>query len=186
MKIVVGLGNPGERYAGTRHNIGFQVVDQLAAQAGRPIKLSECEALTGRVTLAGEPVLLVKPLTFMNLSGQAVAPLCSKYDADPVRDVLAVVDDIALPFGKLRVRAKGSAGGHNGLKSLIARLHTQDFARLRVGILPEHQVGNLADFVLARFSALEKQALAEVLNQSCEAIEMWVTHGVEPTMAKFN
>lgn len=150
------------------------------------MKLNECEALTGRITLAGEPVLLVKPQTYMNLSGQSVAQLCTKYQADPADDLIVVVDDISLPFGKLRLRPKGSAGGHNGLKSLIARLHTQEFSRLRVGILPEHPVGNLADFVLAAFTSREREGLEDILSQSCRAVELWVTQGIEPAMAQFN
>ncbi len=186
MKVVVGLGNPGEKYDLTRHNIGFMVVDALAEQAQRPIKLAECESLTGRVTLAGEPVLLVKPRTYMNLSGQAVARVCEKYDADPRQDVLIVVDDIALPFGKLRLRAKGSAGSHNGLKSIIERLRTQEFARLRVGIQPDHPIGDLADFVLAKFSPRERQHLDTVMIRVREAIELWMTAGIEPAMAQVN
>lgn len=186
MKILVGLGNPGDKYLHTRHNVGFMVIDRLAAEAGRTVKLNECEALTGRITLAGEPVLLVKPQTYMNLSGQSVAQLCTKYQADPADDLIVVVDDISLPFGKLRLRPKGSAGGHNGLKSLIARLHTQEFSRLRVGILPEHPVGNLADFVLAAFTSREREGLEDILSQSCRAVELWVAQGIEPAMAQFN
>lgn len=186
MKLVVGLGNPGEQYALTRHNIGFLVVDAVAAAAARPIKLAECEALTGRVTIGGEPVLLVKPQTYMNLSGQSVAPLCEKHGCDPTTDLLVVLDEVAIPFGKLRLRGQGSAGGHNGLKSLNQKLKTEKYARLRFGIQPEHQIGDLADFVLAKFSPKERQALPDLVQTAVEAIESWVTLGVEPTMAKFN
>lgn len=186
MKIIVGLGNPGEKYDLTRHNIGFMVVDALADQAQRPIKLAECESLTGRIVLAGEPVLLVKPRTFMNLSGQAVAQLCDKYEVDAKQDLLVVVDDIALPFGKLRLRAKGSAGSHNGLKSIVERLRGQDFPRLRVGIQPDHPIGDLADFVLAKFSPRERQVLDDVMLRAREAVELWMTAGIEPAMAQVN
>jgi PTH1 family peptidyl-tRNA hydrolase len=186
VKCVVGLGNPGATYALTRHNIGFLVVDALAERAGRPIKLAECEALTGRITLGTEVVLLAKPQTFMNASGQAVALLCARYDCNPQHDLLAVVDDVALPFGRLRLRAKGSAGGHNGLKSLNAKLKTEHYARLRVGIGPAHPVGNLADFVLSRFSAAEQSELPALTARAADAVEAWVCHGIELAMARFN
>lgn len=182
----MGLGNPGAAYALTRHNIGFMVVDALAERAGRPIKLAECEALTGRVEVGGETVLLVKPQTYMNASGQAVAPLCAKYGVNPRQDLLAVVDDAALPFGRLRLRGKGSAGGHNGLKSLAEKLKTEHYARLRVGIRPEHPIHDLAAFVLSRFSATERAALPEVTARAADAVEAWVRDGLEATMARFN
>lgn len=186
MKVVVGLGNPGEKYAATRHNIGFLIVDALAEAAGRAVKLSECQALTGRIQLAGASVLLVKPQTYMNLSGQAVAALCAKHDADPTTDLLVVVDDVALPFGKLRLRPQGSAGGHNGLKSLIAKLGTQQFSRLRVGIQPEHQIGDLADFVLAKFNAVEQKELRTVIDTARDAVETWTAQGIDAAMMRFN
>lgn len=170
----------------TRHNIGFLVVDVLAERAGRPVKLVECEALTGRITLGAEVVLLAKPQTFMNASGQAVALLCAKYDCNPQCDLLAVVDDVALPFGRLRLRAKGSAGGHNGLKSLSAKLKTEHYARLRVGIGPAHPVKNLADFVLGNFSAAERSVLPALTARAADAVEAWVQYGIEPAMARFN
>ncbi|MFQ3639076.1 MAG: aminoacyl-tRNA hydrolase [Chloracidobacterium sp.] len=186
MKCVVGLGNPGATYALTRHNIGFLVVDTLAERAGKPVKLLECEALTGRMTVGSESGLLVKPQTFMNASGQAVAPLCAKYGVNPQQDLLAIVDDVALPFGRLRLRGKGSAGGHNGLKSLAAKLKTENYARLRIGIGPEHPVRNLADFVLGNFSAAERAALPELTTRAADAVEAWVQQGIEPAMARFN
>lgn len=170
----------------TRHNIGFLVVDALAERAGRPIKLAECEALTGRMEVAGEVVLLVKPQTYMNAAGQAVAPLCAKYGVNPQEDLLAVVDDIALPFGRLRLRGKGSSGGHNGLKSLAAKLHTERYARLRVGIRPEHPVQDLAAFVLSRFSTAEQTQLPQVTARAADAVTAWVQYGLEPAMAQFN
>ncbi|OYT73666.1 MAG: aminoacyl-tRNA hydrolase [Chloracidobacterium sp. CP2_5A] len=186
MKCVVGLGNPGATYALTRHNIGFLVVDALAERAGQSIKLRECEALTGRVAVGGESVLLVKPQTYMNASGHAVAPLCAKYGVDPRQDLLAVVDDVALPFGRLRLRGKGSSGGHNGLKSLAAKLKTESYARLRVGIGPEHPVRDLANFVLGAFSGAERSALPELTARAADAVEAWVQQGLAPAMARFN
>ncbi len=186
MKLVVGLGNPGEQYALTRHNIGFMAIDALASQFGQAVKLAECDALTGRIRIAGETVLLVKPQTYMNLSGQSVAPLCIKHGIEPERDLLVVLDEVALPFGRLRLRAKGSAGGHNGLKSLNAKLKTERYARLRIGIQPEHRVGDLADFVLGRFSPVERKELTEVIAAAVAAVEMWTTEGVERTASKCN
>lgn len=170
----------------TRHNIGFLVVDVLAERAGRSIGLAECEALTGRIVVGGEAVLLVKPQTYMNASGQAVAPLCAKYGVNPQQDLLAVVDDVALPFGRLRLRGKGSSGGHNGLKSLAEKLKTEHYARLRIGIRPEHPIHDLAAFVLSNFSAAERSALPELTARAADAVEAWVQYGLEPTMARFN
>jgi PTH1 family peptidyl-tRNA hydrolase len=186
VKCVVGLGNPGAAYAGTRHNVGFMVVDVLAERAGQPIRFLECEALTGHITLGAEVVLLAKPQTFMNASGQAVALLCTKYDCNPQRDLLAVVDDVALPFGRLRLRAKGSAGGHNGLRSLNEKLGTECYARLRVGIGPVHPGQNLADFVLSRFSVAEQSELPALTARAADAVETWVQYGIEIAMARFN
>ncbi len=182
----MGLGNPGATYALTRHNVGFLVVDALAERAGKPVKLVEREALTGRITVGDEAVLLVKPQTYMNASGQAVAPLCAKYGVNPQRDLLAVVDDVALPFGRLRLRGKGSSGGHNGLKSLAAQLKTESYARLRVGIGPEHPVRDLAGFVLGAFSGAERSALPELTARAADAVETWIQQGLEPAMARFN
>ena len=129
MKLVVGLGNPGPDYDNTRHNLGFSLVDLLAERAGARVTRKESQALVGQGTLAGVPVMLVKPQTYMNLSGESVKPLAARHGAQPA-DIVVAVDDLALPFGKIRVRPGGSAGGHNGLKSLIARLGTQEFHQI--------------------------------------------------------
>jgi PTH1 family peptidyl-tRNA hydrolase len=142
MWLIVGLGNPGTKYEWTRHNCGFLVIDELARRAGREVRTPECQALTARVAIDGQQALLAKPQTFMNLSGSAVAALKQKHEIADAGKVLVISDDLALPFGKLRVRPKGSAGGQNGLKSIVAKLGTQEFPRLRLGIAPDHPIPN--------------------------------------------
>src|SRR5215216_3393456 len=138
--LIVGLGNPGERYEWTRHNLGFMLVDLLARQAGAQVKRAECRALVGRAELEGKRVELVKPQTYMNLSGEAVACLLGKQESKDAaaREMIVISDDLALPFGTIRLRRRGSAGGHNGLKSIIAAAKPDEFIRLRIGIRPEH------------------------------------------------
>ena len=186
MWLIVGLGNPGEQYEWTRHNAGFLVVDELARRAGQTLRVKECQALTARAQIANQATLLVKPQTFMNLSGVAVEQLQSKYDQREAERVLAITDDFALPFGKLRLRPDGSAGGHNGLKSLIAKLNTQKFPRLRLGIAPDHPLKNAADFVLAEFPRQDRAALATLVECAANAVEAIIADGVAKAMNKFN
>ena len=186
MWLIVGLGNPGEQYELTRHNAGFLVIDELARRTGQTPRVKECQALTARAQLADKPVLLVKPQTFMNLSGVAVEQLQTKYDTHDAAQVLVITDDFALPFGKLRIRPEGSAGGHNGLKSLIAKLATQRFPRLRLGIAPEHPLKNSVDFVLGEFPRKDREALATMVERAADAVEAILTDGVINAMSKFN
>ncbi len=191
MWLIVGLGNPGEQYEWTRHNAGFMVVDELARRAGQTLRVKECQALTARVTLANQTALLVKPQTYMNLSGVAVTQLQAKYEQREAERVLPeriliVTDDFALPFGKLRIRPEGSAGGHNGLKSLIAQLNTPKFPRLRLGIAPEHPLKNAADFVLAEFSRAEREPLKDMVERAADAVESILADGVADAMNRFN
>ena len=186
MWLVVGLGNPGEQYEWTRHNAGFMVIDELARRTGQSVRVKECQALTARARIGGLETLLVKPQTFMNLSGVAVAQLKSKYDVTEAAQVLVVTDDFALPFGKLRIRPGGSAGGHNGLKSLIAKLNTQTFPRVRLGIAPDHPLANSADFVLAEFPRKEREPLATLVEQAADAVEVLLTNGIAEAMNKYN
>jgi PTH1 family peptidyl-tRNA hydrolase len=185
VKLVVGLGNPGPRYRGTYHNVGFEVADELARRHGATFGASAAEALTARAREPGFDVLLVKPLTYMNLSGQAVGELARYYRVDPA-DVLVVVDDVNLPAGRLRLRRGGSAGGHNGLKSIIAHLATDGFPRLRVGVGRGDARRDLADHVLAKVPADERERLAEAASRAADASESWVTEGIEPAMNRFN
>jgi PTH1 family peptidyl-tRNA hydrolase len=183
VKLIVGLGNPGGKYRGTRHNIGFAVVDELARRRSVEFDSSPVEALVAKVR-GVEPVLLAKPLTFMNASGEAVGALTRYYKLD-LTDLMVVVDEVQLPLGKLRARARGSAGGHNGLKSLIAQLGDQ-FARLRVGVGRGEMRRDLADHVLARFEADEAAEVERMTTRAADASEMFVTSGIEAVMNAYN
>jgi peptidyl-tRNA hydrolase, PTH1 family len=185
MWLIVGLGNPGSEYERTRHNCGFLVIDELAERAGRSVKTSECQALTTKAQIRNFEALLIKPQTFMNLSGVAVAALAKKYEVKPER-ILIISDDVALSFGSLRVRQQGSAGGQNGLKSIIKELGTQNFPRLRVGIAPEHPIRNLSDFVLGEFTKTERAKLSEVIGQAADAVTTILTIGMAEAMSKYN
>jgi PTH1 family peptidyl-tRNA hydrolase len=183
VKLIVGLGNPGGKYRGTRHNIGFAVVDELARRGRVEFDSAPVEALVAKVRGA-EPVLLAKPMTFMNASGEAVGSLARYFKIEPA-DLLIVVDEVQLPLGKLRARARGSAGGHNGLKSLIAHLG-DEFARLRVGVGRGEQRRDLADHVLARFEADETAEVERMTTRAADASEMFITSGIEAVMNAYN
>jgi PTH1 family peptidyl-tRNA hydrolase len=183
VKLIVGLGNPGGKFRGTRHNIGFAVLDELASRRGVEFDAAPVEALVARVR-RGEPVLLAKPMTFMNDSGEAVAGLVRYFKIEPA-DLLVVVDEAQLPLGKLRARARGSAGGHNGLKSLIVHLG-EAFARLRIGVGRGDQRRDLADHVLARFEADEASEVERMTTRAADASEMFVTSGIEAVMNAYN
>jgi PTH1 family peptidyl-tRNA hydrolase len=183
MKAIVGLGNPGERYRGTRHNIGFAVLDELARRARVIFESSPANALVAKVR-APEPVLLVKPLTFMNESGQAVGELARYFKIDAA-DLLVVADEVQLPLAKLRARAHGSAGGHNGLKSIIEHLGPE-FSRLRVGVGRGMAERDLADHVLARFDRSEEAEAERMTARAADAAEMFITSGIAAVMNQFN
>ena len=186
MNFVVGLGNSGQQYELTRHNLGFLLIDRLMARAGGHRFRDEASAKVAEVTLAGERVLLVKPQTFMNLSGNAVRPLLEKYSEVKPENLLVACDDVALPFGMIRVRPGGSAGGQNGLQSIIDRLGTQHFARLRLGIQPDHKVSNLKDFVLSQIPKRDMEELEHTLERAADAVETVIRDGVERAMQLFN
>lgn len=186
MWLIVGLGNPGPQYEWTRHNCGFFVIDELARRAGRDVRTLECQALTARARLCGQEVLLAKPQTFMNLSGVAVAALKTKYQIADAARVVVISDELALPFGAIRIRPKGSAGGQNGLKSVIAKLGTQDFPRVRLGITPDHPIANASDFVLSEFPRKDRDALAEMVTRAADAVEALLTIGIAEAMSKYN
>jgi len=185
VKLIVGLGNPGRRYRGTRHNVGFEVVDELARRAGATFEAAPAEALMARTRPSGGGVLLAKPLTLMNLSGVAVAELARYFRID-VADLLVVADDANLPLGRLRVRARGSDGGHRGLASIIERLGTPVFARMRVGVGRGDPRRDLADHVLARFDAGERVLMEDAVARAADAAEMFVTDGIDEVMNRFN
>jgi PTH1 family peptidyl-tRNA hydrolase len=186
MKLIVGLGNPGREYEETRHNFGFLLIDRLMARAGGRRFRDEVNAKVAEVTLVGERVLLVKPQTYMNLSGDAVKPLLARYGDANAANLIVASDDVALPFGMIRVRGRGSAGGQKGLKSIIERLGTDQFARVRLGVKPDHPVGDLASFVLAPIPKRDRVRLDETLDRAADAIETVLAEGVERAMARFN
>jgi PTH1 family peptidyl-tRNA hydrolase len=187
MYLIAGLGNPGSEYEWTRHNVGFLLVDKLAADAGVTVKRRECRSLVGGGVIEGQRSKLVKPQTYMNVSGEALACLLAKDElAEAGKSLVVISDDLALPFGTIRLRARGSAGGHNGLKSIIAVLGTNEFIRLRIGIQPEHPVSDARKFVLDEFAAVERRALKEILERSAEAVRSVLRDGIARAMALYN
>ena len=186
MFLIVGLGNPGTEYAQTRHNLGFMLVDKLAAEAGISVKRRECQSLIGSGIIETERVKLVTPQTYMNLSGEAVSCLTSKYEIEATKSLIVISDDLALPFGAIRLRQRGSAGGNNGLKSIIASLGTNEFMRLRIGIQPEHPLSDSKKFVLSEFSREEKRALDEILERGAQAVRSVIGDGIAKAMSLFN
>jgi PTH1 family peptidyl-tRNA hydrolase len=185
LKLLVGLGNPGPQYHGTRHNIGFAVVDELARRAGGRFESSPVDALIARIrTPEGEPVMLAKPLTSMNRSGEAVGGLMRYFKVAPA-DVLVIVDEVQLPLARLRARPRGSAGGHNGLKSIVEHLG-QDFARLRVGVGRGDARRDLADHVLAKFDRDEAGEVQTMMERAADAAETFISTGIDMVMNRFN
>ncbi len=185
MKLVAGLGNPGDKYRGTRHNVGFDVLDLIAARHGLRFETAPAEALQARWRRADADVLLVKPLTFMNLSGQAVGELL-RYFRVELADVLIVTDDVNLPIGRVRARPSGSDGGHNGLKSIAQHFGTIDYPRLRIGVGRGDMRRDLADHVLAKFESDERIAIDESVTRAADAVEMWIGEGLGKVMNAFN
>jgi len=185
MHFVVGLGNPGEQYANTPHNAGFRVVDRLAEMHAIRVTRPDSRALVGTGEIGGRSVMLAKPLTFMNLSGTSVKPLMEKHGI-AVEDMIAVWDELNLPFGGLRILAKGSAGGHNGARSLIQSLGTSEFCRVRLGIHPGHPIHDGADFVLAQIRRGQQQEWEDLVGLAADAVTSIITEGVEKAMTRFN
>lgn len=183
--LIVGLGNPGTSYEKTRHNLGFLVIDKLARDMQTQVKRIECRSLIGRAMIENQTVELVKPQTFMNLSGEAISCLLAR-DEREVEKLIVISDDIALPLGTIRIRPKGSHGGHNGLRSIIDCLRTSDYIRVRIGIMPEHPVSNTKDFVLQNFGKADDEIVRNVLKDSADAIRTIISDGVEKAMAKWN
>jgi len=183
MKVIVGLGNPGRKYAGTRHNVGFEVMDALARRHGLTWESAPAEAVMAKWRAAA--ALLVKPLTFMNLSGYAVGDLLRYFKVD-VPDLLVIVDEAQLELGRLRARPNGSAGGHNGLRSLIEQLGTEQFARLRIGVGRGDSRRDLADHVLATFDRDEQATVDDALERAAAAAELFAAEGIGPVMNRFN
>ncbi|PYY30893.1 aminoacyl-tRNA hydrolase [Paenibacillus illinoisensis] len=185
MKWIVGLGNPGSNYAKTRHNIGFMALDQLASRHGISITQSKCKALIGEGNIGGVKTVLIKPMTFMNLSGESVRAYMDFYKVS-LEDLIVVYDDMDTEIGKVRLRYQGSAGGHNGIKSIIQHTGTQQFNRVRMGISRPEPGHAIVDYVLSTFMKKEKEALEHTIEQTCDALEHSLKHTFEQTMAKFN
>ena len=183
--LIVGLGNPGPEYAKTRHNLGFMLVDLLASQMQTQIKREECRSLIGRGIIDNKNVELAKPQTYMNLSGEAVSCLIAK-EGRSAETLVVISDDLALPFGSIRIRPKGTHGGQNGLRSIIDCLRTQDFIRLRIGIQPEHQIADASRFVLEKFAKGDSETLENILDRSADAVRAIISDGVDAAMARFN
>jgi len=185
MWLIVGLGNPGYEYAWTPHNLGFLVVDLLAERARIRVERPEAKSYIGKGRIGEHDVVLAKPQTYMNLSGLAVRDLAERYEVEPAR-IVVVVDEVALPWGNLRIRERGSAGGHNGLKSIIGALGTDQFIRVRLGIQPDHPVGDLAAYVLHPMRKAELEAAAELVGAAADAVECVLADGVMRAMNRFN
>ena len=184
--LVVGLGNPGDKYENTRHNVGFMTADVLAERKGVPVQRLKFKALTTTLTLGGAKVLLMKPVTYMNLSGEAVGEAARFYKIPPER-VLVISDDVSLPAGKLRIRRSGSAGGHNGLKNIIAHLGTDAFPRIKVGVGGKpHPDYDMADWVLGKLSGKDKKAVDAAVERAADAVERYIQDGPDKAMSLFN
>jgi PTH1 family peptidyl-tRNA hydrolase len=185
MFLIVGLGNPGDEYAQTRHNLGFMLIDKLAADADAKVNRHDCRSLVGTATIEDRRVKLAKPQTFMNLSGEAVGCLAPEYEGGD-GSLMVISDDLALPLGAIRLRQRGSAGGHNGLRSIISVLGTDEFIRLRIGIQPEHPISDAKRFVLNRFTATEREALNEILERAAQATRSVLRDGIARAMSLHN
>ncbi len=184
LKLVVGLGNPGTKYQGTRHNVGFEVIDRLAQGGSRPSFSRKFDGLVAETEIDYRRVLLLKPETFMNLSGRSVAQALRFYKLRP-SDLLVICDDLSLPLGKLRLRSGGSDGGQKGLRDITAHLGTEQFPRLRIGIGERGEI-DAADFVLSRFRSVERAAIDDALILATQAVAVWVTQGTDAAMNRFN
>lgn len=186
MYIIAGLGNPGKKYEGTRHNIGYQVVDELAGQHGIRIMESRFRGLVGKGVIGDEKVLLLKPITYMNLSGESIGEAARFYKIDETSQLVVISDDISLGVGQLRIRKKGSAGGHNGLKNIIAHLGHEEFMRIKIGVGDKPAGGDLVDYVLGSFSKAEQELLSETKKNAVLAVETIITDGVDKAMNLYN
>jgi peptidyl-tRNA hydrolase, PTH1 family len=186
MWLVVGLGNPGEEYADTYHNVGFRVLGRIASAQGTRVK-ERCgpSLISGKVVLGGQAAMLVLPQTYMNKSGAAMPPVFERFGST-VQDVIVVYDDLALPLGKLRLRQKGSAGGHNGIKSLVSTFGSDEFLRVRVGIQPDRPLDNVRDFVLSRVARSDRSLLDQAEEVAVKAVESLIADGIGKAMAAYN
>ena len=186
MFIIAGLGNPERKYDGTRHNIGFSAITTIADEYNISMDMKKHKALCGKGVIDGQKVILAQPLTYMNLSGESIRELVDYYKIDPESELIVIYDDINLAPGKLRIRAKGSAGGHNGIKNIIAHLGTEKFYRVRIGVGEKPKGWDLADYVLGRFNREDEVIVSDGINKACEAIECMISDGYDAAMNKYN
>ena len=185
MRIIIGLGNPAREYQATRHNIGFDTIIRLSDEYNIPLDFKKHKAICGRGYIGGEKVVLAQPQTYMNLSGESVRELVDFYKVTN-EEIIVIYDDVALDVGQLRIRAKGSAGGHNGIKSIIAHLGTQEFPRIRIGVGEKPKNWDLADYVLGRFADEEQPVIREALGRAANACKCIITDGIEEAMNRYN
>ncbi len=185
MYIIVGLGNPTDKYQATRHNVGWDAVTRLSDDYRIPLDFKKHKAICGKGYIEGEKVILAQPQTYMNLSGESVRELVDFYKVTP-EEVIVIYDDISLEVGQLRIRKKGSAGGHNGMKSIISHLGTDEFPRIKIGVGDKPKGWDLADYVLSRFQGEEQEAIREALKSSSEACKLIATQGIDPAMNLYN
>ncbi len=186
MKLIVGLGNPGIEYQFTPHNLGFLAIDRIANNLGVEVRNRQCRALTARAVIAGQPVILAKPETFMNLSGLSVQELVAEYQADVKSDLIVIYDELDLPLGSIRIRQRGSSAGHNGMESILSALGTDEFLRIRLGVAPDRKITDGVKFVLTPFRKAPLKVVDEVLDIAAEAVEVILKEGPAAAMNRFN
>jgi peptidyl-tRNA hydrolase, PTH1 family len=186
VKLIVGLGNPGIEYQFTPHNLGFLVVDRMASERGVEVRNRQCRALTARIQVGDEAVLLAKPETYVNLSGVSVRELVAEYDVKPEADLIVIQDELDFPLGTLRIQTRRSSAGHNGIESIIGALGTQDFLRIRVGVAPEHKVQDGQQYLLAPFRKTDLVVVDEMVDIAADAVKAIVTEGAAAAMNRFN
>jgi peptidyl-tRNA hydrolase, PTH1 family len=186
VKLIVGLGNPGIEYQFTPHNLGFLTIDRIANDLKVEVRNRQCRALTARVTIVGEPVVLAKPETYMNLSGLSVRELVAEHQIDVQRDLIVIYDEIDLPLGMIRIRQRGSSAGHNGMESILGALDTDEFLRIRLGVAPERKVADGVQYLLSPFRRAQEKVVDEVLDQAAQAVEVVLKEGPAAAMNRFN
>ncbi len=186
MKLIVGLGNPGIEYQFTPHNLGFLAIDQIANGLGIEVRNRQCRALTARAAIAGEPVILAKPETYMNLSGLAVRELVAEHQVDVTRDLIVMYDELDLPLGAIRIRQRGGSAGHNGMESILGALNIGEFLRIRLGIAPDRKVEDGVKYVLTPFRKAQEKVVVEILETAAQAVEVVIREGPDAAMNRFN
>ncbi len=186
MKLIVGLGNPGIEYQFTPHNLGFLTIDRIANDLKIEVRNRQCRALTARATIAGEPVVLAKPETYMNLSGLSVRELVAEHQVDVSRDLVVIYDELDLPLGTIRIRQRGSSAGHNGMESILGALDTDEFLRIRLGVSPERKVADGVQYLLSPFRKAQEKAVDELIDLGAQAVDVVLKEGPAAAMNRFN